>query len=579
MKSIARYTLLLLLLLTLAACGGQIPANMTVVKPTSSPVSTEAEATDTPVAEATNTPAPIDETLVPTATDGEGEPSTTGNEETSPTPTYTPLPKLSSEEAYAAVVALETSLQEIYKRVNPSVVNIQVMIKEEQFQGFFAPKNEDESFSYANGSGFIWDEEGHIVTNSHVVADVDRIIVTFADGHTVDAELVGEDTDSDLAVIKVDVPQVLLRPIEVRDSTDVEVGEMAIAIGNPFGLEGTMTVGFISALGRSIPVFSQKLDAYYSIPDIIQSDAPINPGNSGGVLVDNQGRLIGVTSAIQSPVRASAGIGFSVPSAIVKQVIPVLIDQGMFEHPWLGVSGTTLTPDIARKMGLDLTVRGALVIEVISDGPSDKAGLMGSGREVSIDGQDRRIGGDVIIAFDGRPVEKFEDIVAYLARYTNVGDTVTLTILRDGEEQTIDVELGLRPSSNAMQEDEEDTIPTPEPVSVWLGIDGQTLTADLASAMNLPRSQEGVLISSVENGSPAAAANLRGSFKSIQLDGETLRIGGDVLIAADDTPLDSVEDLEDMLTDAEPDQEITFTILRNGDEQEVLVTLQATERK
>jgi serine protease Do len=247
-------------------------------------------------------------------------------------------------------------------------------------------------------------------------------------------------------VIKVDVPADELQPVEVADSTEIGVGQLAVAIGNPYGLEGTMTVGFVSALGRSLAVDAYSTTGTYTIPDIIQTDAPINPGNSGGVLLDDEGQLIGVPTAIESTTGTNSGIGFAVPSAIVQKVVPALIDEGAVEYSWLGITGTTLTADLAEAMGLDRDQRGALVIEVTGGGPAEKAGLHGSGRQVDLDGEQVEVGGDVIVAIDDQPVSEFDDLVSYLVGRTNVGDEISLTILRDGKEQVIEVTLASRPA-------------------------------------------------------------------------------------------------------------------------------------
>ena len=321
----------------------------------------------------------------------------------------------------------ETTLEQIYQSVNPAVVSIQV--------------------GQGAGSGFVWDTQGHIVTNNHVVGGSDNIQVTFFDGTIRSAELVGADADSDLAVIKVDLPADRLHPVALTSSNEVKVGQLAIAIGNPFALENTMTVGIVSAVGRVLPVeASGSGQASYTIPDIIQTDAPINPGNSGGVLVDDQGRLIGVTAAIASPVRASAGVGFAIPSDIVGRVVPALIETGRYEHTWLGISGASLTPDLAQAMDLPADQQGALIVEVVPAGPADRANLRGSGQELTLNGQQQRVGGDVITAIDGQPIADFSDLVAFLARNTDVGQQITLSILRDGKHQTIKLELAARPS-------------------------------------------------------------------------------------------------------------------------------------
>ncbi len=322
----------------------------------------------------------------------------------------------------------ESTLEQIYQLVSPAVVSIQV--------------------GQGAGSGFVWDTLGHIVTNNHVVDGSDSIQVTFSDGTVRSAELVGADADSDLAVIKVDLPAARLRPVELASSTEVKVGQIAIAIGNPFALENTMTVGIVSAVGRVLPVEpSGSGQLSYTIPDIIQTDAPINPGNSGGVLVDDQGQLIGVTAAIASPVRASAGVGFAIPSDIVKRVVPALIANGRYEHTWLGISGGSLTPDLTQAMNLNADQQGALIIDIVPGGPADQADLRGSNQELTINGRLFRVGGDVITAIDGQAIDNFEDLVAFLARSTEVGQQVTLSILRAGTTQTTTLELAARPSS------------------------------------------------------------------------------------------------------------------------------------
>jgi 2-alkenal reductase len=217
--------------------------------------------------------------------------------------------------ASGELAALQGTLSQIYDKVNPSVVNIQVAALA-NFQGDQIPVQQ------GLGSGFVWDTAGHIVTNNHVVDGAEEIQVTFADGRSVSGEVVGRDVNSDLAVLRVDLPADQLQPVQVADSTQVRVGQLAIAIGNPFGLEGTMTLGIISALGRSLPVESGfQGGAFYRIPDVIQTDAPINPGNSGGVLVNDLGQVVGVTAAIESSTGSNAGIGFAIPSAIVQRVV------------------------------------------------------------------------------------------------------------------------------------------------------------------------------------------------------------------------------------------------------------------
>jgi S1-C subfamily serine protease len=370
-----------------------------------------------------------------------------------PPPALPPMPTTISPDMVAEADAEEQLLVNIYERVNPSVVNIGVTKKVEggeqpQIPGMpevppGSPEAQPPSL-HGEGSGFVYDKEGHIITNDHVIEGVDEVRVTFYDGSTVKAKLVGADPGTDLAVIEVNVPAASLRPVAWGDSDEVKVGQRAIAIGNPFGLEGTLTTGIVSALGRSLPVGVTR----FSIPEIIQTDAAINPGNSGGPLLNSAGEVIGVNTAIVPSLsggeRSFLGIGFAIPSNIVQRVVPALVARGEYEHPWIGFEGTTVSLDIAEAMGLS-QARGALVIRVLPDSPAEQAGLRGGEQSFSVDGNEIAIGGDVIIAIDGQPVNRFNDLLAYLAKKTEVGQQVTLTVIREGEERTIKATLGRRP--------------------------------------------------------------------------------------------------------------------------------------
>lgn len=304
-----------------------------------------------------------------------------------------------------------------------------------------------QQYSGAQGSGFVWDKSGDIVTNNHVVSGSQSISVTFSDGTTVPATVVGTDPDSDLAVIKVNVPAQQLQPVQLADSTQLKVGQLAVAIGNPFGLQGTMTVGFISGLGRLLPANENAVGATYNIPEIIQTDAPINPGNSGGVLLNDAGLVIGVTSAIATQSGSSSGVGFAIPSAIVQNVAPSLIKDGHYDHPWLGISVTSLTPDINKAMNLNSDQRGALVQQVSANSPAEKTGLQPSQNQVTINGVQIAVGGDVITAFGNQTIKSSDDLVTYLAELGSIGQTVTLTVLRNGKEIQVPVTLAARPAS------------------------------------------------------------------------------------------------------------------------------------
>ena len=493
------------------------------------------------------------------------------------TPTSTPE-VVQAPASAGAVAALEGALEQIYTQVNPSVVNIQVRQTVEaafpaipEIPGLpQLPVPQGPQTQQALGSGFVWDKEGRIVTNNHVVDGADEIIVTFYDGTIVPAKILGADPDSDLAVVQVDLSADRLQPVQVADSTQIKVGELAVAIGNPFGLEGTMTVGIVSALGRSLPVQSDLLQGpTFTIPDIIQTDAPINPGNSGGVLVDDTGRVIGVTAAIESPVQANAGIGFAIPSAIVQKVVPALIETGRYEHPWLGISGTTLNPELAQAMGLDADQRGALVIDVTADSPADKTRLRGSDRQVEIEGQSVRVGGDVIVAVDGQPVKEFDDLITYLVRSTEVGQTIELTVLRGGQEETVSLTLEARPETQVQSNQPEGQAGG----GAYLGIVGLTVTPEIAQAMDLPADQGGVLVEQVQQGSPADEAGLRGSYQPMTTNGQQLLVGGDVIVTMNGQTIAGFEDLSAFLQQAKPGQEVTLSLLRDGSQLQVDVTL------
>ena len=333
----------------------------------------------------------------------------------------------------------ELLLESIYRRASASVVHIRVG----QSTSSSAPPTPygQEFPRQGEGSGFVWDTAGHILTNYHVVENAGKIEVEFFDGTTVRAQLIGGDADADLAVIKVEADASRLHPVRMGDSDQLFVGQRAIAIGNPFGQEWTMTTGIVSALGRTMPSGNSP----YSIPEMIQTDAAINPGNSGGPLLNAQGEVIGVTTMIMSGSRSSAGVGFAVPVNIVRLVVPALIEEGQYVYSWLGMQGTELSLDLIESTNLPSDIRGVLVVSVVQGGPCEQAGLRGSQNTVVVDGAQLAVGGDVITAIDGRQATSMEDIIVYLVKETRPGDQVTLTILRDNVEQTLVVNLAERP--------------------------------------------------------------------------------------------------------------------------------------
>jgi len=381
------------------------------------------------------------------------------------------FPAVRSASAISASNAVEEQLIALYDAANPSVVSVQVRqavtqeISAPQFPElpsipgfpelprFLWPQTpnqqQQQRYVYGQGSGFVYDRDGHIVTNYHVAGEADQIQVIFADGTTVSAELVGADPDSDLAVIKVDPAEApALNPLPLGDSEALQVGQMVVAIGNPFGLSGTMTSGIISALGRMLPSQAATADGgRFNITDIIQTDAAINPGNSGGPLLNLAGEVIGVNTAIESTTRQNAGIGFAVPSKTVSRVVPVLIAEGHYDHPWLGISGSTVNAAIREAMDLPDDQTGVLIASVDITGPAARAGLLGSSKDARVDDTTIKVGGDIIVSVDGRPVVTFDDLLDYISNETEVGQTITLGILRNGELSEVRVTLAPRPTT------------------------------------------------------------------------------------------------------------------------------------
>ncbi|HID87176.1 MAG TPA: trypsin-like serine protease [Anaerolineae bacterium] len=363
---------------------------------------------------------------------------TTATPMPTPTPliivaTPTPLPPA----AYQEVDIEEQLVINVYERVSPAVVNITSRAYTYDFFLNVVPQE-------GTGSGFVYDREGHIVTNYHVVRGAEEIEVTLADETKVPAQVVGMDPSNDLAVIKIEVPPEKLHPVELGDSRTLRVGQRVIAIGNPFGFQGTLTTGVISSLGRVIESPDERF-----IGEIIQTDAAINPGNSGGPLLDSHGRVIGVNTAIISPSRASAGIGFAIPVETVKRVVPELITKGRYPHPWLGVETFDITPERARFLregGINIPVdRGALVVGVYRGSPAHQAGLRGGTHRVRLGNLILPVGGDIIIAINGTEIEGGQDLMIYLETRTKVGQIVQVTVVRGGQERTLEVQLAERP--------------------------------------------------------------------------------------------------------------------------------------
>jgi len=290
------------------------------------------------------------------------------------------------------------------------------------------------------GSGFVYDNLGHIITNAHVVADANKATVTFLDGSQYSAEIIGKDKFTDIAVIKVSEKPRLLHPLQIGDSSLLQVGEQVAAIGNPFGLSGSMTSGIVSQMGRLLAT----QDTGFSIPDVIQTDAAINPGNSGGPLLNMKGQVIGINTAIQSGTGEFSGIGFAVPSNTISKIVPTLIKEGKYPHPWIGIVGQDIDPVLAKVLDLK-QAKGFLVMTVVDGSPADKAGLKGMSQTKVIDGKEYPVDGDIIISVDGKEVRKISDILIHLQREKSVGDEMVLGILRDGDFMDLILKLVERP--------------------------------------------------------------------------------------------------------------------------------------
>ena len=348
----------------------------------------------------------------------------------------TPLPFDGSQILNLSTVDQEQSLIELYRRANPAVVNVTTFMT--------VARPDSPGNGVVQGSGFLYDSQGHIVTNNHVVENATRVEVTFSDGTTQEARILGVDPDSDLAVLEVDTVPTAVGPLPLGDSGALQVGQTVAAIGNPFGLEGTLTTGIVSSLGRVVPSGLSQ----YSIPQVIQTDAAINPGNSGGPLLNLNGEVVGVNTQILTGdgSRANSGVGFAVPANIIRKVAPGLIDNGSYTWAWLGVRGATLTATIAEANDLG-QLRGAYLIEVLLNSPAEKSGLRGAKREVEVDGLIVPVGGDVVTAVDGQAIVSFDDLLEYIALRSEVGQALKLTIVRDGQERTIEVTLEARPDS------------------------------------------------------------------------------------------------------------------------------------
>lgn len=334
------------------------------------------------------------------------------------------------------------SLPDLFTKVQKSVVQV-------------TERDNSNELGSRLGSGFVYDKDGHVITNYHVVTpgtnNNNELQVTFLDGNVYPADLVGVDQFADLAVIKVkNISSDKLAPLSLANSSSLRIGESVVAIGNPFGLSGSMTQGIVSGLGRLLPS-NENQDNFagagssFSIPNIIQTDAAINPGNSGGPLIDTQGRVVGINTAIFSNTGVYSGVGFAIPSNTISKVATSLIQNGSYHHPYIGIIGLSLTSDLSKQIGLNQT-KGFLITSITKGSPADKSGLRAGSTTTTYNGRDVEVGGDIILKIDNREVSKIDDILAYLESQKHVGDKVHFTILRDNTIKELDLTLGDRPS-------------------------------------------------------------------------------------------------------------------------------------
>jgi S1-C subfamily serine protease len=495
------------------------------------------------------------------------------------------------------VTQAKISLSNLYEEIDPSVVYISVAIPATQasvdnnmdipwdqnfniqdlipyIEQFNQPDNRkqqdqpesdqgtEEQMSYASGTGFVWDTEGHIVTNNHVIEDAAKVTVTYYDGIVRDAKVIGADPDSDLAVLEITDFRTDIKPVTMGDSSTLKTGDFVAAIGNPFGNTGTMTQGIVSALGRSFSIESgSDQTGHYTIPDMIQTDAAINPGNSGGVLINLNGEVVGVVNSFSSSTYSSAGIGYAIPSALANRVVPKLITDGSYQHPWIGISGIALTPEINEALELEHDQRGAFVQTVQNGSPAEAAGIVGGTETIQIGGSDVYSDGDIVTKIEDRDVKGMDDIIAYLASNTSVGDTITLHVIRDGKEMDVEVTLAARPSSEERNKDTQEVVAQNGEGNAWIGTYVKDLTADDLTTLNLPEGTDGALINQVTADSPADDAKLQVN---------------DIIQKLDDTEIHNVQELKAELAKYLPGERITLTILRGAETLEVRLTLGTT---
>ena len=422
----------------------------------------------------------------------------------------------------------------------------------------------------ALASGFVYDQDGHIITNNHVISDPNSVEVTFVDGDSYSAKVIGKDPYSDIAVLQItdDGFQKHIPPLKAANSSALQVGEQVIAIGNPFGLSGTLTSGVVSQMGRVLP----NDITGYSISNIIQTDAAINPGNSGGPLLNNRGELVGMNTAIFSNTGVYAGVGFAIPSNMVQKVASSLLKNGSYEHPYMGISGITLSPDISNATHMNDT-KGILVADITADSPADKAGLRGGDVLTSVDGHDIRLGGDVIVAVDNQSVRAMEDLLSYLEEQKVVGDNIDLSVVRDGKTQHIDMILAARPTQGAEAKLQPNQGADQKQQRPALGINGINMTPELAERMNLTESQKGFLVEDIISGGPADIAGIKGGYKVANINGSDFNLGGDIVVGIDEIDVNTLKDIQSYLDSKKVGDTVQIQVIRDGQQITVPLTL------
>ena len=422
----------------------------------------------------------------------------------------------------------------------------------------------------ALASGFVYDQDGHIITNNHVITDPNSVEVTFVDGDSYSAKVIGKDPYSDIAVLQItdDGFQKHIPPLKAANSSALQVGEQVIAIGNPFGLSGTLTSGVVSQMGRVLP----NDITGYSISNIIQTDAAINPGNSGGPLLNNKGELVGMNTAIFSNTGVYSGVGFAIPSNMVQKVASSLLKNGSYEHPYMGISGITLSPEISNVTHMNDT-KGILVVDITADSPADKAGLRGGDVLTSVDGRDIRLGGDVIVAVDNQSVRAMEDLLSYLEEQKAVGDNIDLSVIRDGKTQHIDMILAARPTQGAEAKLQLNQGSDQKQQRPALGINGINMTPELAERMNLTQTQKGFLVEDIISGGPADIAGIKGGYKVANINGSDFNLGGDIVVGIDEIDVNTLKDIQSYLDSKKVGDTVQIQVIRDGQQITVPLTL------